>query len=549
MASVRRIALFSLAGVAGIVFLLLSAWAVDTSVNGGRAARGVTVGGADVGGFSRTRVEVTVDEIAARFAAASIRIGTGPASEGGFSVKADEVGLRLRQSATVQAVMDVGRRGSPIARFGGWLNGWLAGRSADVAVSVDEAAVYQVVADRDKNRTPATEPGLVVNDGELMVVEGKPGKGIDPASVAREIPRVAARGRLPLEVPVNRGAVVPPRFSETDAARLVAEGEELAARPLPVLVDDDRGTVPVATLRGWLRAEPAPDGLRLVVDGEKASKELAELLPKAGTPPVETGFEVVDGAVRVVPGKPGTRCCSAVSAERITRAMRDRVIEPVALPLTRVEPERTVEEANALGIKEMVGTFTTKHTAGQPRVQNIHRIADLVRGQVIEPGGTFSINEFVGRRTRANGFVVDAVIEDGRFAESVGGGISQFATTTFNAAFFAGLEFSEYQSHSLYISRYPYGREATLSFPKPDLKLRNPSPSGILLWPTYTDDSITVTLYSTKWVEATQSNQTREPRGPCTRVRTERTRTFVADGSVKVDSVTALYRPEEGVNC
>ena len=39
--------------------------------------------------------------------------------------------------------------------------------------------------------------------------------------------------------------------------------------------------------------------------------------------------------------------------------------------------------------------------------------------------------------------------------------VSQFATTLFNAAFFAGLDFGEYQSHSLYIARYPYGREAT----------------------------------------------------------------------------------------
>ena len=54
--------------------------------------------------------------------------------------------------------------------------------------------------------------------------------------------------------------------------------------------------------------------------------------------------------------------------------------------------------------------------------------------------------------------------------EAVGGGISQFATTLFNAAFFAGLDIPEYQSHSIYITRYPYGREATLSYPAPDLE-------------------------------------------------------------------------------
>jgi len=545
MAGARRIALVVVAGLAAVVFALLAAWAVDTSVNGGRVSRNVTVAGRDVGGSTRGRVAALVDELARQYATRSVRIES---PGGGFSVPPGELGLELRRNATVQAVMDVGRDGSPAARFGAWLTGWFGSRRAPVRVSVDEAAVYAVVEANDRARTPPAEPGLAVEDGELVAVPGKPGRGLDPAAVAAALPRAAARGGLPLRVEVAPGPV-PPRFPDDEAERLVAEGEELAARPLPVVVDDERTTVPVATVRGWLRTVPAGGRLALAVDGERAARDLAELLPRAGTPPVETAFDVQGGSVRIVPGTAGTACCSPVAADRILRALREGTTGAVALPLTRVEPKLTAEEAAALGVREQVATFTTRHAPGQPRVTNIHRIADLVRGQVIPPGGTFSVNEFVGRRTRAKGFVVDAVIEDGRFSESVGGGISQFATTAFNAAFFAGLEFEEYQSHSLYISRYPYGREATLSFPHPDLKVRNPSPYGMLLWPTYDDRSITVSIFSTKWVEATQSNQTREARGPCTRVRTERTRRFVADGATKVDSVLALYRPKEGVNC
>jgi len=220
----------------------------------------------------------------------------------------------------------------------------------------------------------------------------------------------------------------------------------------------------------------------------------------------------------------------------------------VRLPLREVQPERTEEEAQELGIAEQVASFQTEHPSGQPRVQNIHHIADLIRGQIIEPGESFSVNDFVGRRTRERGFVSAPVIENGEFSESVGGGISQFATTLFNAAFFGGLDFDEYQSHSIYISRYPYGREATLSFPKPDLKIKNPTPYGVLIWPTYTGTTIRVSLYSTKYVTAEQTGQTKGPRGNCTRVRTERTRTY-QDGRAEVDHVFATYRPGEGVNC
>ena len=47
----------------------------------------------------------------------------------------------------------------------------------------------------------------------------------------------------------------------------------------------------------------------------------------------------------------------------------------------------------------------------------------------------------------------------------IGGGVSQFATTMFNAAFFAGLDIDEYQAHSEYFDRYPCGREATMGYP------------------------------------------------------------------------------------
>jgi vancomycin resistance protein YoaR len=119
----------------------------------------------------------------------------------------------------------------------------------------------------------------------------------------------------------------------------------------------------------------------------------------------------------------------------------------------------------------------------------------------------------------------------------------------FNAAFFAGLEIPEYQMHGLYISRYPYGREATLSYPRPDLKVRNNSPYGVLVWPTYSGTSITVSLYSTKWVEeVTQSNQTTSEQGPCKVVTTERTRRWL-DGRTAVDRFSGRYAPAEGVQC
>ena len=89
--------------------------------------------------------------------------------------------------------------------------------------------------------------------------------------------------------------------------------------------------------------------------------------------------------------------------------------------------------------------------------------------------------------------------------------------------------------------RYPYGREATVSWPAPDLKIRNTTPHGILIWPSYDSVSITVRLYSTPFVSVEQTGQYTSRGSSWCSVTTERTRTY-AEGTSAVDSTTASYR-------
>jgi vancomycin resistance protein YoaR len=130
-------------------------------------------------------------------------------------------------------------------------------------------------------------------------------------------------------------------------------------------------------------------------------------------------------------------------------------------------------------------------------VKNIHRAADILNNTVVEPGATFSLNDTIGPRTAERGFVVAPVFYGG-FTEDVGGGVSQLATTTFNAVFFGGYEDVYHKPHSIYITRYPMGREATVNYPTVDLKFKNDSPAGILIRTSYTATSITVTFYGDK---------------------------------------------------
>jgi hypothetical protein len=158
-------------------------------------------------------------------------------------------------------------------------------------------------------------------------------------------------------------------------------------------------------------------------------------------------------------------------------------------------PKRTTKWAQSLGIKQQVSSFTTEYPSGEARVTNIHRGADLLNNTVVQPGKVFSLNDTIGPRTEARGFVTAPVFAAGEFFDDYGGGVSQLATTTYNAGFFAGYQDVTHQPHTIFISRYPPGREATVNYGVIDLKFRDDSPHGVLIRTYYSSTSVTVALY------------------------------------------------------
>ncbi len=138
------------------------------------------------------------------------------------------------------------------------------------------------------------------------------------------------------------------------------------------------------------------------------------------------------------------------------------------------------------------------HPCCASRVTNIHRAADILDRTVIPPGGRFSLNEALGQRTPERGFVEAPQIFGGKLEDAVGGGVSQISTTMYNAAFFGGMRIDQHQPHQFYISRYPMGREATVSWGGPEMIWTNDWPAGVLIRMAYTDTSVTVRLYSSK---------------------------------------------------
>ena len=534
------------------VATLVAGWAIDVGASGGQVIRNTEIAGVAVGGNSRDTLRERIEAIASALPDREVRIETP--GENPYLTTAEAIGLGVDVEETLDAAMDAGRRGALPARPFRWLSSVVSPNTVDLefAVNAQRAELELRQLEGDALVSPV-EPTLELTDGRFVAVAGTVGAGIEPEvlAVALEAAAESTPVDQPIVVSIRQGALEP-RLPDS-AAEEAADLANLATESgLSVTAGPEVVEVPKETVRGWLVPVEGEDRIDLSIDEDLVETWLDETFGGLTTDPVDASFTVEAGQVRIIESSDGLRCCGDDSVDAIFSAIREGETEVDAV-VEVLEPAFSTEDAQALGIIEEVGAPdlfgpTTNHACCQNRVTNIHRIADIVRGYVIPPGETLSINDFVGRRTTENGFVSDGVIYNGVFTQDVGGGISQFITTLFNASLYAGLEFEEYQSHSIYISRYPRGHEATINFPAPDLKVHNPTPYGVLIWPEYTDTSITVRLYSTTWAEVTVGEPTSSPQGNCRRWTTPRTR-VLPDGSVLNDSVFAVYRPAEGVNC
>ncbi|MCP3976283.1 MAG: hypothetical protein GY720_17505 [bacterium] len=460
---------------------------------------------------------------------------------------AAKAGVSIDEAAVEAAAFDVRSGEGLVDEFSTWWESLFDEAEVSLAYELDPEPLRRLVEEHPGRviRHPE-EPSFTGNGGGLQITQPVQGAYLDAADVISSLQAAVAAGPPPYTVDVAPTAI-PTTHTQTDLSAALAAADDLASR-LIVRINERNGIVGAESVRRWIDSEVIDGALTPVFNDERVQTSIQTLFADYAEPLPEPKFTVDEGELHVDLGVPARTCCAPGVSSILFEAAAANDVGAVELPTVLVEDDGGKARADAFGIKEMISTFTTKHSCCQNRVVNIQRIADLVRGQILEPGETLSINDFIGRRTRANGFVSDGVIQSGHFIDEVGGGISQFATTTFNAAFFAGLDIDEYQSHSIYISRYPWGREATLSFPLPDLEITNVAPYAVMLWPTYTKTSITVEMWSTPYFEVEQTRQTSYKIGRCTRVNTYRERT-APDGTVLEDLVFATYRPGEGLDC
>jgi len=541
-----------------VLAVLAVAYAGAAAALSGRVPRGTSSAGVDLGGLPRAEAEAALAEGLATASTEPLAVTAG---ERTGELDPAAAGLVLDAGATAEAA--AGPAFHPVTLWRHVVGGGdvdpvtdvddaaLAAALADLAAAVDVAPVEGAIAFADAVPTPTEAVAGEVLDAERAAAVVVDGWLTDPGPLA-----------LPVVV----------REPEVGAAEVERAMGELAAPavsgPITVVVGEARVELSPAQFAPALSTAPVDGALQLAVDGAALAAAVAAVDPEALTPAQDARLEVRGGSVAVVPGVDGAGFDPASLADSARTALAgttpaERVLSPVLVP---VEPETTTADVEALGVTEVVSEFSTKLTADAQRTENLRIAARTVNGTLLMPGETFSLNEVLGERTPEKGYNKAPAISGGRLVADYGGGVSQVATTIFNAMFFAGLEDVEHKPHSFYISRYPVGREATVDYPTVDLKFTNDSPHGVLVETWLGGGEMHARLWSTEvWDVTTTTSPRRNVKAPQTIVDDSEgcvkqapsegfdvtvTRTSTRDGEApRVEEFRTHYNPEDAVTC
>ncbi|HET8968404.1 MAG TPA: VanW family protein, partial [Gaiellaceae bacterium] len=454
-------------------------------------ASGTEVAGVDVGGLTRSEAIAKLETLYEQRSDDPVEFVAGSSSH---SYAATQLGIQPNWSAAVTAAGRAGDGFGPLRGFRR-IRARVFGAEVLPQLAVSNAALEyaldQIAADVDRRPKSAA---LVRRGLRIRVVPEQNGSRLDRDAAAELMVRTLgqvepAPGALALPVKVT----APP----VSAARLAGVAERArTALSNPVILKSAQRSfrLPPSRVAELLRL-PSGGATKLVIGGAAADAYFRNLSENIGRPARDAEFAAYGESVQVVPARDGLELNVPKAAREILRAATRPANRVARLTVVRALPERTTAEALAMGIDTRMATYKTYYSGTADRITNLQLGVRALDGTLVAPGETFSLNEAIGERTVERGFRPAPVIIGNEYAEEVGGGTSQVATTAFNAAWEAGLRITERNPHSLYISRYQLGRDATVYWPSLDLKFVNDTDTWVLVKGFAEGDGISIAIY------------------------------------------------------
>jgi vancomycin resistance protein YoaR len=452
-----------------------------------RLASGVRVAGVEVSGLSVPDAKQKLEARAASVAAIPVTFTAGSKA---WRIAARDLDVAVDWNATLDDAQAAGNWPQP---FRGLKRIELRLFGADVdptANAFDAGVAYkvkQIAAATDRLPRSAS---IALDGLTPHVVQSGTGLRIDREAASETIvDTLAGFSRKPVALPV---VTAEPAVTADDLQPVLAQVRTALSAPVRFGWAGTRWSVQPDELAKLLRL-PADGRTKLEIGGPYAETYFERLSAAVGSQPRNASFAVnANRSVRVVPAREGRVLDVAATAKALLAAALSTDRRNAGLVIVEKPATFTTEKAKSLRVTRELSRYSTYYAGDADRITNLKRAVQILNGTRIAPGAEFSFNAVVGQRTEARGFRPAPVIVGGEYEVGVGGGVSQVATTTFNAAWEAGLKITQRTAHALYIARYPAGRDATVNYPDVDLKFRNDTDEWLVVeaFPTRTGISV-----------------------------------------------------------
>ena len=479
--------------------------------------------------------------------------------QGTFTVTPQQIGLELDLPATVNGI----RKNIFI-----FLKSAIFSTEIKPTINLDEntfkTALSKVVTENTKAPINAT---LATQGGKVVTTEAVSGTQIDWEKTKKSLRESWLYEGRKAEVVI---AYIPPAVSNEDVNKVRSNLADLAvAAPITLKIGTRSVVISPEVIGTALNFVPNKEKLESKFDESVIINEISRQIPNIQTTASDAKFDFPGDKVVIVPAQVGIKFKPGQLDAALSPVFRQKENRVVNLDSAVVNPVISTESLEALGIKEQLSTFRQDFDYLPYREINVGQAARYMDGKILKPGEIFSMNETIKERTTKNGYVKGIYIgEGGRFDFGLGGGVSIITSATWTAAFYAGLERIEQRAHSVHIARYAPGLEATVSWPKLDLKFRNNTNNNVLIKAIPARDSITISMYGTKvydritakFGEPYNLNNNIDvvnsydpnclPQDPAPGFKIVVTRQFWKNNSiVQSENLTTSYKPSDNIIC
>ena len=509
VAPARRRRLLLALGAAALLVLVWGAAAFATTQH---IFAGSTVSGVAVGNMSPAQAESTVAGAINAQLGQPVTLVVGNATD---TLVPAESGVSVDARASVERL--TGFTLNPLT-----LIGRLRGADVDAVTRVDARSLTTALDARlDVLAVGASDAGVTLNGTTPVLVPGSIGTGLDVDSAVTTLSENWPLGRETIELPDGEAR---PAITDEEAQTLIdkvltpllsgdftitVEGTDAAARawrPTVVLTPEQLAElVRIGTADGDITASLDPQGLRETV--------LAAMGPEIESP-VQDATWTIEGRADAKPvyveAHGGTVVdADALAANVLTAATQDGGAgeRRIALPMIDQAPAVTTPAAD-WGMNQVIGEYSTPYYPDAARTQNLVAGTAAINGTIVMPGGVFSLTDALGPIDEEHGFASAGVVTNGQHTDAMGGGLSQVATTVFNAGFEAGMDDVEHTPHNYWFTRYPAGREATLWTGNLDVKFGNSTPTAVMVQAWAVDGEVHVRLWGTPYYQVSIDNGT-----------------------------------------